>query len=148
MDVFDFHKMSEVFDRHIFQCQCLGQDCPGSGTVFPNQKTFGCQVFQAVNRVFKRMMSEVFDRHIFQCQCLGQDCPGSGTVFPNQKTFGCQVFQAVNRVFKRMVSRGNSNVFFCFVDTCFVMIPAKISFHNCKIDRSSAEATAMYSSAL
>ena len=73
-------------------------------------------------------MSEVFDRHIFQCQCLGQDCPGSGTVFPNQKTFGCQVFQAVNRVFKRMVSRGNSNVFFCFVDTCFVMIPAKISF--------------------
>ena len=81
-------------------------------------------------------MSEVFDRHIFQCQCLGQDCPGSGTVFPNQKTFGCQVFQAVNRVFKRMISRGNSNVFFCFVDTCFVMIPAKISFHNCKIDRS------------
>ena len=29
MDVFDFHKMSEVFDRHIFQCQCFWSGLPG-----------------------------------------------------------------------------------------------------------------------
>ena len=39
-------------------------------------------------------------------------------------------------VLKCVMGGGNSNVFFCFVDTCLVMITAKISFHNCKIDRS------------